>query len=449
MTVLLGFRGGAHVPAVGEEMHEWAKELWGIPRSLTGNGVRQTLNFLQGVLPDLRIHEVPSGSPAMDWVVPDEWNVRSAFVEDLSGNRIIDWAENNLHLVGYSVPFDGVVSREELNRHLHSWPEQPNAIPYVTSYYDRRWGFCLADELRVTLTDDRYRVFIDSSLTPGHLTFGDLVLPGRSDQEVLFSTYVCHPSMANNELSGPVVLAALARSVSQLEERWYTYRFLFSPETIGALIYLEQHLNHLRDHVRAGIVVTCVGDERTYSYLPSRLGRTMADRLLIRELEKLDCGFTEFQWTDRGSDERQWCAPGVDLPVCSFSRSKYGEYPEYHSSLDDLSLVTPTGLADSLSVLESVVGSLERSPRYRTRILGEPQMGRRGLYPTLSTRDATKGPLSQGGLLGYSTRDLMNVLSHCDGSHDAQDIAMLVGLEPALVNEILGTLRDNELVARA
>ena len=413
----------------GADMHQWATDLFPICRSLTGDGVRSTLNYLQELLPALKIFEVPSGTRAFDWEVPREWVIHDAYIADVDGNRLVDFKTNNLHVVGYSTSVNAVLSRAELDEHLYSLPELPHAIPYVTSYYRETWGFCLTHDQRAKLGDGPFRVLIDSEHKVGSLTYGELIIPGNTADEILLSTYVCHPSMANNELSGPVVTTALARWILGLEDQHYTYRIVMVPETIGSVVYLSLHLRHLQEHLKAGWVLTCIGDDRAYSYLPSPSGATFADRVSKKVVSKLNHRFDEYSFLDRGSDERQYCSPGVDLPVVSLMRSKYGTYPEYHTSLDDLSLVTPSGLQGGLDMMKAVIDELESSPRWRSTVLGEPQMGKRGLYPTTSTSTSA-----------HEVYDMMNVLAFCDGTHDTEELASICSITVSKAEEIVNKL---------
>jgi aminopeptidase-like protein len=422
-------------PAEGMFMHAVATRLFPICRSLTGDGVRQTLDILKEHLPGLSIHEIPSGTRCFDWTVPDEWNIHDAFVLDPSGEKIIDFAKCNLHVMGYSEPVNKELSLDELQEHLYSLPELPDAIPYVSSFYNRAWGFCLSHNQRQKLSEGTYRVFIDSTLEPGKLTYADLLLPGRRQPEVLISTYVCHPSMANNELSGPVVAMQLARWLSELSDRRYTYRFVFIPETIGSIAYISRNLEHLKQHVIAGFTLTCIGDERAYSYLPSRAGNTLSDRVAQHVLKHRAPDYIRYSFLDRGSDERQYCAPGVDLPIASLMRSKYGVYPEYHTSKDDLTLVTPTGLQGGYEVLRDCVSALEVEGRYQVTVLCEPQMGKRGLYPSLMARSFER-----------ASRMRMDILAYCDGEHSLLEIANLLCVPVAEIFTSVQELAKHDLV---
>ena len=422
-------------------MHALATELWTFPRSLTGNGVRQTLGVLAGYLPGLVVHEVPSGTSAFDWVIPDEWNIRGAWLADSNGNHVVDFANSNVHVVSYSEPVDEIVDWETLQARLHSDPELPNAIPYVTSYYNRTWGFCLSQHQRDALVPGTYRAVIDATLEPGSLTYGELVIPATQDSgpapEIFISTYVCHPSLANNELSGPVVSTALARWVMAQPHRRFTYRFVFVPETIGALAYTSANLEHLRDRVVAGFNLTCIGDEGDYSYLASRHGNLPIDRIARRVVEATPRPVL-YSYVDRGSDERQYCAPGIDLPLVSLMRTKYGAYAEYHTSLDDLTFVTPAGLQGGFNLVRDCITELESGVYYQATVKGEPQLGKRGLYHTMHARTVADEVLLRTHILAYA-----------DGSHSAADMAELFDVPVDDLHILIDELIEHGLLITA
>ena len=420
---------------MGEEMYLWASALFSLNRSLTGDGVRQTLQFLQEIVPEMKINEVDSGTLAFDWVIPKEWNVTDAYIADMNGSRIIDFGDNNLHLMGYSTPVNGVFTRSQLESHLYSLEDQPDAIPYVTSYYENNWGFCLTHNQRRNLGDGPFLVTINSKLTTGSMTYGEILLPGETDDEILLSTYICHPSMANNELSGPVVAIALVEWLKTLPSRKHSYRVVFLPETIGSIYYISQHLDSLKKRVKAGWVLTCIGDDRNYSYVPSRNGNTLTDRISRKVLRARGFDYREYSYLDRGSDERQYCFPGVDLPVGSFMRSKYGEYPEYHTSLDDLSFITPTGLQGGFELVRDAINNIETNKYWKIKTLCEPQLGRRGLYPNTSSKKST-----------LLIRNQMNVIAYLDGLHDVEEISAICSIPIAEVEEIIARLLEAKLV---
>jgi aminopeptidase-like protein len=414
---------------LGQEMYDLIVELFPICRSLTGNGVRQSLDIIKKHIP-LEIHEIASGTQVFDWVIPKEWNIRDAFILDGKGNKIVDFKKNNLYVVGYSVAVDKDISLSELQQHLHSLPDQPEAIPYITSYYEEYWGFCMSQRQRDTLPEGRYRVYIDSDLEDGHLTYGECLIKGKTDEEVFLSTYICHPSMANNELSGPAVTTFLAKWIASVPRK-YSYRIAIIPETIGSIAYLNKNIDVMKKNIIAGFNITCVGDDRAYSFLPSRKGNTLADKVALNILKFCCQDFINYSFLERGSDERQYCSPGVDLPVVSIMRSKYGTFPEYHTSLDNLNMVNPAGLSGSYRVLRDCLESIENNNYYRIRCLGEPQLGKRGLYPNLSTKEST---------LDDDVTALMNFIAYADGSNDLIDISNIINMPVNKLYEIVEKL---------
>ncbi len=425
---------GARSAYEGQWLHDIARELFPLHRSLTGDGVRQTLSILKRYLPGLTFHEIPSGAKILDWTIPDEWRINAAYIESPDGRSIADVRENNVHVMSYSTPVDVAVSLDELNEHLHSDEEIPHAIPYVTSYYNRSWGFCVSQNERDSLPEGRYHAKISGQLAPGSMTFADLVIPGKHPEEILISTYVCHPSLANNELSGPVVATALAKWVASLPNRRFTYRFVFIPETIGALTYVSQHLQNLKENVVAGFNLTCIGDDGDYSYLASRLGDTHLDAI-GRHVVALSEQPVYYTYLDRGSDERTYCAPGIDLPLISLMRTRYGNYPEYHTSLDDLTVVTPTGLQGGLNLVRDCIKVLEQDGVFRATVLGEPQLGRRGLYHRMHSKTVADIILLR-----------THVLAYCDGQHSLFDIAALLGRPFSEVHAVAEELLEHGLL---
>ncbi|MBQ6575686.1 MAG: DUF4910 domain-containing protein, partial [Lachnospiraceae bacterium] len=374
----------------GKEMFELAREMFPICRSIMGDGVRKTFDILRRRMPDMKLFEVPTGTKVFDWTVPNEWNIREAYIENENGERIIDMKVNNLHVMGYSVPVDEWMDLAALKEHIYTLKGQPDLIPYCTSYYKERWGFCMSQNMLDLLPEGKYHAYIDSTLEPGSLTYGELLIPGKSSEEIFFSSYICHPSMANNECSGPVVMTKLAEYIMGMKDRRYSYRLVLLPETIGAITYISTHLEEMKKNIIAGFNITCVGDDRAYSIVHSKYADTLADRVLMNVLADQDPDFCEYSYLERGSDERQYQAPGVDIPLVCFCRSKYHVYPEYHTSGDNLDIISPDGLAGSYEVLIKCVKALENNRKYRIKCLCEPQLGRRGLMPTTSNKESYK-----------------------------------------------------------
>jgi aminopeptidase-like protein len=396
---------------LGQEMYRLIEELYPLCRSITGDGLRETLRRLQRIAP-LTMHEVPSGTQVFDWTVPKEWNIRDAYVKNSQGERVIDFRKSNLHVVNYSVPVSRRITLDELRTHLFTLPDHPDWIPYRTSYYKETWGFCLSHRQYLALPEGEYEVCVDSSLEPGHLTYGEYYLPGESADEVLFSCHACHPSLCNDNLSGVVLVSFLARHLASRPRR-YSYRFLFIPGTIGSLTWLSRNESKL-GKIKHGLVVACVGDQGPPTYKRSRRGNSEIDRAVTHVLKQSGADFEIFEFSPYGYDERQYCSPAFDLPIGCFSRTPHGRYPEYHTSADNLDLVRPAALADSFSKCMEVVNVVEGNRLYLNQNpKGEPQLGRRGLYRMMGGHTAS----------GLEEMAVLWVLNLSDGNHSLLDIA--------------------------
>ena len=423
----------------GESMYSLLKTLFPINRSITGEGLRRTLEVIKSIIPELEIKGIRSGERCFDWEVPKEWICKEAYIEDINtGERIVDFKENNLHVVGYSIPVDKIMSFDELKKHLFYREDLPDAIPYVTSYYKPFWGFCISyNQFKKLDRKSKYRVVIKSKFVDGELYYGELLLKGKEDKEVLFSTYICHPSLANDNLSGTVVCTFLAKYLRNKNRR-FTYRFILVPETIGSICYISRNLQSLKERVIAGFVVTCVGDEGAFSYIPSRYGNTFADKVALAIFKNCVGNFKQYTYLDRGSDERQYCWPGVDLPVCSITKTKYGEFSEYHTSLDNLSFVTPKGLEESLLLYIKIVEVIENNYIYKTTVMCEPFMSKRDLYPAISSWNAK---------YDYS-KLLLNILAYSDGTNDLIDLSNILGVCPLELIEPINVLVKEKLLKK-
>ena len=424
---------------LGEELYQLAARLFPICRSITGEGVRQTLRIL-GEQVNLEIREVPSGTRVFDWTVPQEWHLREAWVKGPDGRTVVDFRDSNLHVVSYSVPVRARMPLTQLRPHLHSLPDQPTLIPYRTSYYARDWGFCLPHERLAALPDGEYEVLIDADLRDGHLTYGECVVPGETGEEVLVSAHTCHPSLANDNLSGVVVAALLARELAAAPAPpRYTYRFVFAPGTIGAITWLARNETRT-SRIRHGLVLACLGDPGHVTYKRSRRGDAGIDRAVAYVLARSGRPHRVEPFTPYGYDERQYCSPGFNLPVGCLTRTPYARYPEYHTSADDLSLIRPECLEDSLRVAWEAFEVLEADRRYlNLNPKCEPQLGRRGLYGHLGGRsDAQERQLA-----------MLWVLNLSDGEHSLLDVAERSGLPMGMLAEVAGLLVEAGLLAPA
>ena len=438
----------------GATLHALARELYPLCRSITGDGVRETVRILQRVAPVV-MHEVPTGTAVFDWQVPDEWNIRDAWVADARGRRWIDFRAHNLHVVSYSVPIRRTVPREELLAHLHTLPSQPDLIPYRTAYYAATWGFCAPHRLLAALREPEYDVGIDATLGPGSLTYGECVIPGATAEEVLLSAHVCHPSLCNDNLSSISIAAHLARQIST-QRRHYTYRFLFAPGTIGAITWLALNQARARQ-IRHGLVLACLGDEGPFTYKRSRREHAVVDRVVPAVIGEAGARLQVRPFSPYGYDERQFCSPGFDLPVGRLSRSPHGEFSEYHTSADNPAFVTPRALAESYDMLLRTIDAFDAAPaaaaepwapepapltgddaRYRsTSPMCEPQLGRRGLYAALGGTDRAEREMA-----------MLWVLNQSDGGPSLRTIAARAGLSFAAVRQAAELLETHGLLER-
>ncbi|CAL9672878.1 Putative polysaccharide biosynthesis protein with aminopeptidase-like domain protein [Streptomyces sp. enrichment culture] len=397
-------------------MYALVERMYPLCRSITGDGVRATLRIVDEYIP-LHVHEVPTGTRVLDWTVPQEWNIRDAYVADAAGRRVVDFAASSLHVLGYSVPVSATMPLAELRPHLHTLPEHPSWVPYRTSYYEPQWGFCLAQETLDVLPEGEYEVRIDSTLADGHLTYAEHVVPGQVPDEVLVSCHTCHPSLANDNLAGIAVAVFLARELAK-RQPYYTYRFVFAPGTIGAITWLARNRERV-ERVRHGLVLACAGDPGGLTYKQSRRGDAEIDRVLRHVLSASQRPHRITEFTPYGYDERQYCSPGFDLGVGSLTRTPYAGYPEYHTSADDLDFVSPAAMADTLAVCREAFDVLDRNRCYvNLSPYGEPQLGRRGLYDSLGGRSDAK----------QAQMAMLWVLSLADGEHGLLDVAERSGL---------------------
>tara|TARA_Y100000590_G_C15744085_1_gene1021364 strand:+ start:1261 stop:2553 length:1293 start_codon:yes stop_codon:yes gene_type:complete len=417
------------------------KDLFKLSRSLTGQGTKDTLIKIKKKFPRLKIHKVKSGTKIFDWKIPEEWNIKDAFIIDKNNKKIINFKKNNLHIVGYSKPIRKKLSKKDLLNKIYSLPSQPDAIPYVTSYYKKDWGFCATDIDRKKINknyskDDKFKVVVDSSFKKnGFLQYGEYFIKGKTRKEIVISTYICHPSMANNELSGPIVSMSLMAYFSKLNKLDKSLRFIFIPETIGSLTFLKKNLKKLKKNFLAGFNLTCIGDERMYSCMLSKYSNSISDEAIISAYKKLKLKFKKYSFLKRASDERQYNSPGIDLPFTSVFRSKYHEYPEYHTSKDDFRIVTKKGIKGSFDLMKLAIQIIQKNLYPKTKILGEPMLSKRGLYSTISIKNSWK-----------SSRRYLDVLQFSDGTNNLNKISKLSKINIKRLKKIIKILHNYNLI---
>lgn len=395
-----------------ENMYNLIKKLYPICRSITGNGVRETLRIIRGIIP-IEIHEVPTGTKVFDWNIPKEWNIKEAYVKNSNGDKVIDFNKSNLHILNYSIPVNKKMSLNELKKFLYTLPEYPEVIPYLTSYYKEQWGFCLSHNEFMNLEEDIYEVYIDSELKDGYLTYGEYYIKGRKEEEILFTCYICHPSMCNDNLSGTAMLTYLAKKISEFEELEFSYRFLFIPETIGSITWLSLNEDKIKN-IKFGLVATCCGDSGNFTYKKSRKGDTEIDKSVEKVLIDSGHDFSLVEFFPLGSDERQFCSPGFNLSVGSLMRTPYGEYVQYHTSSDNLEFMDKDGLLNTLEMYLNTVYVLENNKKYiNLNPKCEPQLGKRGIYSNLGSLKNSR----------QSDEAMLWILNYSDGENSLLDIA--------------------------
>ena len=415
-------------------------KLYPICRSITGRGLEETLKIIKKEFKSMKIYSVKSGTKVFDWKIPPEWNIKNAYVLDKNNKKIIDFKNNNLHLVGYSMPVKRLIKKKELLAHIHVNDKLSNAIPYVTSYYKKYWGFCCTqvDKKKIEInynSNDKFKIVIDSSLNyNGFLKFGEIIIPGKSKQEILISTYVCHPSMANNELSGPIVSMALIDYFWK-KKNSKTMRFIFIPETIGSIVYLNKNLSELKKNIVGGYNLSCIGDEKLHSCILSKYNNSPSDYALLKAYKLKKIKFKKFSFLERGSDERQYNSPGIDIPITSIFRTKYGEYKEYHSSLDNFKLVTKKGILGGFNIAKSAIEILQKDIIPKNIYLCEPNLGKRNLYPTLSKNKLNK-----------NSQNFLNFLTYSDGKNNLETISKHIKIKYSESLKIYRLLKRKKLI---
>ena len=416
-------------------MFSWMKDLFPYCRSITGEGIRKSLSYFEKINPEFKRIKFKTGKKVFDWTVPKEWNIKDGYIKHESGKKFCKFKENNLNIVGYSKPVNFSMDKKQLIEKIHTLKQQPDSIPYVTSYYNEDWGFCMTEKNKKKLPSGKYSIFIDSELKKGSLDLSHAIIKGKSKKEIFFSSYLCHPSMANNELSGPVVLNKLILFLKErFEKPNYSYRFVLLPETIGSIAYLSKYKNHLKKNVICGYNLTCLGDNGNFSYIKSRNGNTLADSAIESSLKDYK-KHKAYSYLHRASDERQYCSPGIDLPLCSFSRSL--DYKEYHTDKDNLKIISQKKLEESLDVLKNIIIALELGLYPKTKILCEPNLGKRGLYPLRSKKNTRD----------HELKLRMDLISYSDGMRNIFEISNLIKQPLSQIIKEYKNLKDHKIIS--
>jgi len=410
-------------------------KLWPLNRSVTGNGLRQSLIIIKRFIGKLNIVHTATGYKAFDWKVPQEWIIKDAYILTPELKKICNFKKNNLHVLNYSKPINKKLSLKKLKKNLYTIKNLPNAIPYVTSYYKKNWGFCISHNEFKKLKEGTYKAVINSKFIEGKTSYGIFFKKGSDKREIFFSTNICHPSLANNELSGPIVLSYICKWLKNKKTK-YSYKILFTPETIGSIVFIKKNFNKLKKNVIVGYNISCIGDKGNFSFLPSRNETSLSNRIILNLFKKFQIQFKKYTWLDRGSDERQYCSPYIDLPIASIMRSKYDEYKEYHTSLDKFNkVVTIKSLKESVNIIKKLINNIEKTVIPKTNKECEPFMSKYNLYPPISDKNQK-----------YKTREIMNIISYCDNNHSVDDIVSKTKIEKSKILKYLKILERKKII---
>ena len=420
---------------VGEEIWKWAKKIINYNRSITGKGTLDTLNFIKLINEDIKIKFASSRTKVFDWVIPDEWEVKEAYIEDTKKNKIINFKTNNLYVLNYSISVNKNLKLSELKKNIFTNPKVPKGIPYRTSYYNKKWGFCMEHSRFKKLKNEIYHVCIQSKFFKGKMYYGEFLKKGKSKKEILLSTYICHPSMANNETSGIVLLTALSRYIKSIKDSYYSYRIIFVPETIGSIYYIHKNLIKLKKNVVGGYVVSCVGDNKNYSYIETKYGDAISDKIAKFVFKENKIKFKLYSYLTRGADERQFGSPNINLPIGSILRTRHGRYKEYHTSLDNMQLVTKEGFETSFKLYQKVINVFESNRKYKLNVFCEPFFTKYSLTNHIG-----------GDLIDELNLNISNFCAYCDGENDLIKLSEILNIKYETCVKIAEILYKNKII---